>query len=288
MVYEDTYRLRQINDLKIQQDLNSINLMKKCLDESKEQTNKMTCLLDGIEIRLSGLHDLIVPVYDSTNTLQIKHSNLQKAVVQLDNILEYYDAVKNLSLVIQAGPGQNINTYLNQMDKLRSAIQYFTINKNKSQKSENEDLWVKGKMNVDREFESYLNKFNVITANVTSDNLDQADSGKLYGPKENDLNQMKNIMEWFKKTEPTHLDKLYEKIINNRSQLILDNLKNIKGKANSLNNSANSAAYNSSHSNSSQFSKRNSLAPQSPGSNLNNSIGDNTDSKRTTLRSRLT
>lgn len=38
-------------------------------------------------------------------------------------------------------------------------------------------------MNVDREFESYLNKFNVITANVTSDNLDQADSGKLYGPK---------------------------------------------------------------------------------------------------------
>ena len=36
---------------------------------------------------------------------------------------------------------------------------------------------------------------------------------------------MKCIMEWFKKTEPRHLDKLFEKIINNRSQLILDNLK---------------------------------------------------------------
>lgn len=76
MVYEDTYRLRQINDLKIQKDLNSISLLKKCIGESKEQTNKMTSLLDGIEIRLSGLHDLIVPVYDSTNTLQIKHSSM--------------------------------------------------------------------------------------------------------------------------------------------------------------------------------------------------------------------
>ena len=36
---------------------------------------------------------------------------------------------------------------------------------------------------------------------------------------------MVNIIEWFRKVEPTYLDKLYEKIIRIRSQLILDALK---------------------------------------------------------------
>lgn len=76
MVFEDTYRTRQINDLKVRQELDSINVLKKCLNESKEQTHKMTNLLDNFETRLSALHDLIVPVYDSTNILQIKHSSI--------------------------------------------------------------------------------------------------------------------------------------------------------------------------------------------------------------------
>ena len=48
---------------------------------------------------------------------------------------------------------------------------------------------------------------------------------KFLGIIENDLKQMVNIIEWFKKVEPAYLDKLYEKIIRMRSQLILDALK---------------------------------------------------------------
>lgn len=92
MVYEDSYRLRQINDLKIEKDINSINLLKKCLGESKDQTSKMTSLLDGIELRLSGLHDLIVPVYDSTNTLQIKHSSFLIFKIILLNLKIYLNS----------------------------------------------------------------------------------------------------------------------------------------------------------------------------------------------------
>lgn len=44
---------------------------------------------------------------------------------------------------------------------------------------------MKGKMNVDREFESFLNKFNVIKANFTNDNIDHVDNGKIFGPKGN-------------------------------------------------------------------------------------------------------
>jgi hypothetical protein len=42
---------------------------------------------------------------------------------------------------------------------------------------------------------------------------------------ENDLKQLVNIIDWFKRVEPAFLDKLYEKIIRVRSQLILDTLK---------------------------------------------------------------
>lgn len=75
MMFEDTYRVRQFNELKIQQEFKTMDLLKKCLKESNEQTNKMTNLLDNFETRLGALHDLIVPVYDATNTLQIKYSS---------------------------------------------------------------------------------------------------------------------------------------------------------------------------------------------------------------------
>lgn len=93
MIYEDTYRLRQLNDLKIRQELNTIETVKKCLKESDEQTIKMSNTLNNFEQRLTALHDLIMPVYDATNMLQIKHSsNLEKFIVfyflliLLDNI----------------------------------------------------------------------------------------------------------------------------------------------------------------------------------------------------------
>ncbi|CAF0945163.1 unnamed protein product, partial [Brachionus calyciflorus] len=294
MVYEDTYRIRQLNDLKVQHEINSINVLKKCLNESKEQTHKMTNLLDNFESRLSALHDIIVPVYDSTNILQIKHSNLQTAVNQLDNILEYYKTVENLSANIQAGPGQDISSYLSQMDKLKGAIQYFAVNKNQSQKAENEELWNKGKINVDREFETFLGKFSDLSIkklNMNDSLNDQTDSSSNYGSKEYAMNQMICIIEWFKKTEQTHLDKLYDKIIKCRSQIMLDNIKKTKSRNNSLgnNNVSNSISLNTNNSNSSsQYSKRSSLAPLSPvSSNLSSPLSEN-DSRRVTLRSRLT
>ena len=103
MNYEDTYRVRQLNEIKVQHEIQTISSFKKCLKESDECTNKMSNLLTNFETRLNGLHDLIVPVYDTTNSLQIKYSNINKVIVRLDNIVQFYNSVKDLSLVIQAG-----------------------------------------------------------------------------------------------------------------------------------------------------------------------------------------
>lgn len=136
-MYSDTFRVRQLNELKIQQELNTNEMLRKCLSESNEQTSRMIGTLDNFESRLTALHDLIMPVYDATNTLQIKYANLQHTVNKLDVIVEHHNSVENLSQVIKAGPGKEINGYLSQLNKLKLAIEYFNINKNQSKKKEN-------------------------------------------------------------------------------------------------------------------------------------------------------
>lgn len=243
-MYEDTYRIRQLNEMKIQHESQTIDLLNKCLSESEDNTLKMNNMLNNFESRLTSLHDLIVPIYDSTNTLQIKHSNITKTVSKLDNIIEYYNSVKNLSLVIQAGPGKDINTYISQLNKLRLAIDYFEVNKNQSQKKQNEDLWVQGKLNVEREFDQLLSKCSdtaraIIDRDTDIKSNDQQIDAKSLNLKESDLNQMNCIIEWFKQVEPKYLDQLYMKMIEARNQLILDKLKKMSEKSRASGNQKN-------------------------------------------------
>ena len=44
--------------------------------------------------------------------------------------------------------------------------------------------------------------------------------------------QIKSILDWFKQVEPSYLDKLYEKLMRARNQLMLERLKKIKEKGN--------------------------------------------------------
>ena len=89
---------------------------------------------------------------------------------------------------------------------------------------------MQGKLNVDREFDQLLSKFTDSTLaiiekdNDINDNNQKVDA-KTLNLKENDFSQMICIIEWFKQVEPAYLDKLYEKLIRSRNQLILEKLK---------------------------------------------------------------
>jgi len=153
----------------------------------------------------------------------------------LDNIIEYYNSVKNLTIVIQAGPGKDINTYISQLNKLRQAIEYFETNHNQSQKQQNEDLWNKGKQNVEREFDQLLNKFCESTLVVIEKDEDieqneQIVQVKALNLKESDLGQMICIIDWFKHVQQSYLDRLYEKLIQVRTKLFLDKLRRLSEK----------------------------------------------------------
>jgi hypothetical protein len=130
---------------------------------------------------------------------------------------------------------------MTQLDRLKSAIEFFDSNKNQSQKKENEQLWIQGKQNVEREFEQLLNKFSEATLTFIEKDTDNEkyltiDNVNNLNFKENDLLQIKSIIDWFKKVEPPYLDKLYDKLMKTRNQLILDRLKKIKENRNIFNN----------------------------------------------------
>jgi hypothetical protein len=119
---------------------------------------------------------------------------------------------------------------MEQLDRLKSAIVFFDSNKNISQKKEHEQLWIQGKQNVEREFEQLLSKFSKETLNFLENDIYNEKSlidVTNLNFKQNDLLQIKSIIDWFKRVEPPYLDKLYDKLMKTRNQLILDRLKHI-------------------------------------------------------------
>ena len=81
--------------------------------------------------------------------------DIKKVIVSLDGVIEYYETTKNLSQIIRAGqvtsnytnfcdymyyfysPGQDINSYIAQLEKLSSAIKYFTLHGKHTDKMQN-------------------------------------------------------------------------------------------------------------------------------------------------------
>ena len=91
-------------------------------------------------------------------------------------------------------------------------------------------MWIQGKQNVEREFELLLNKtceFLPTSFEISFENeyLEENNEYLELNYKEDDLKQLVNIIEWFKKAETNYLDKLYENIIRHRSQSILEAIK---------------------------------------------------------------
>ena len=180
---------------------------------------------------------------------------------------------------------------MSQLNRLKSAIEFFDSNKNQSQKKENEQLWIQGRQNVDRDFDQLLNKCSEATLSFLEKDSDTESSQILIDSnslnfKENDLSQMISIIDWFKQVEPAYLDKLYEKLMKSRNQLMLDRLKKIKDNRSNTFKTSNLASSGLSALNANQAIRRNSGMNQT---NSNASLLSlAADEKKSTIRSRLT
>merc|ERR550519_594193 len=77
----------------------------------------MVEILTSFEQRLARLEETILPVYQETGNLQRRQENIDKTLVELDHVINYYNVSK-----------EEENVFREAMTRLKGALDYFATN----------------------------------------------------------------------------------------------------------------------------------------------------------------
>merc|ERR550519_1960896 len=64
----------------------------------------MVEILTSFEQRLARLEETILPVYQETGNLQRRQENIDKTLVELDHVINYYNVSKEVENIVREGP----------------------------------------------------------------------------------------------------------------------------------------------------------------------------------------
>merc|ERR550519_1807745 len=120
----------------------------------------MVEILTSFEQRLARLEETILPVYQETGNLQRRQENIDKTLVELDHVINYYNVSKEVENIVREGPnGTTLDAFLEAMLKLKGALDYFASNNPGSIELENvRSLFSTGGSALSREFRELLSK----------------------------------------------------------------------------------------------------------------------------------
>jgi len=116
------------NSDKLQKAIKSLDLFKETLNKSNKQTKQMSGILSHFDERLSKLEETIGPVYKETENLQLKQENICQTLERLDYVIKFYTVANEVESMITSGPNNNFKSYLQNLDRLKEAIEYFERN----------------------------------------------------------------------------------------------------------------------------------------------------------------
>jgi exocyst complex protein 7 len=74
------------------------------------------------------LEETIGPVYKETENLQLKQENICQTLERLDFVIKFYTVANEVESMITSGPNNNFKSYLQNLDRLKEAIEYFERN----------------------------------------------------------------------------------------------------------------------------------------------------------------
>ncbi|KAJ9587571.1 hypothetical protein L9F63_019002 [Diploptera punctata] len=148
---------------KLEKELNNLNLLKERVSRSGQLTKGMVGILSSFEHRLARLEETILPVYNETGNLQRKQENIERTLTALDHVIGFYGVSQEVEPVVRAGPGpianggSGLDSFLQAMDKLQTAQEYFEKNNPQSVELENvSTLFNSGGDALNREFKDLL------------------------------------------------------------------------------------------------------------------------------------
>ncbi|XP_009896232.2 exocyst complex component 7 isoform X4 [Melanerpes formicivorus] len=155
---EVSARRREIED-KLKQEEETLSFIKESLEKSDQLTNNMVSILSSFESRLMKLENSIIPVHKQTENLQRLQENVEKTLSCLDHVISYYHVAKDTEKIIKEGPTGRLEEYLNCMDKIQKAVEYFQDNNPDSPELNRvKSLFERGKESLESEFRSLMTR----------------------------------------------------------------------------------------------------------------------------------
>eukprot|EP01147_Barroeca_monosierra_P007606 gene7606-9870_t len=125
---EATADLRRETEQRLKQDEEKLKFFQDIVNHLTDTSNRMEPLLDTCLQRLDDLQSSIGPIYTNTAALTRAQENIQQVSKLLEPIERYYALSGTANKIIQCGPSQQLNNYLDTLKEIEEAIRYFEEN----------------------------------------------------------------------------------------------------------------------------------------------------------------
>ncbi|KAI3863195.1 hypothetical protein MKW92_029124 [Papaver armeniacum] len=103
--------------------------MRESLQKSQTITDNMVSILGSFDHRLSALETAMRPTQIRTHSIRRAHENIDKTLKAAEVILAQFDLSRQAEAKILRGPHEDLESYLEAVDQLRSNIKFFSGNK---------------------------------------------------------------------------------------------------------------------------------------------------------------
>ncbi|XP_023211069.1 exocyst complex component 7-like [Centruroides sculpturatus] len=113
---------------KLDKEIYNLSVLKEAALKSSQLTKGMCSILTSFDERLMKLEQTILPVYHETGNLQRRQNNIEKTMEYLDYYIQFYNVAREVEPIIRDGPRGCLTTYLEAMEKLVKAIEFFKKN----------------------------------------------------------------------------------------------------------------------------------------------------------------
>ncbi|KAF5733673.1 exocyst complex component EXO70A1 [Tripterygium wilfordii] len=104
-------------------------MMRESLQKSHTITDKVVSILGSFDHRLSALETAMRPTQIRTHAIRKAHENIDKTLKSAEVILAQFDLSRQAEAKILKGPHEDLESYLEAIDQLRSNIRFFSSNK---------------------------------------------------------------------------------------------------------------------------------------------------------------
>lgn len=176
------------NCRKLVNEVKNLDLLRQVSMKCCNQTKSMCEILLLFDNRLLKLERTIQPVYKTTGNLQSRQGEITRTLKRLDSVIKYYSVTSEVEAIIVAGPSNRLDRYMECLDRLKEAINYFEHNNPDSPEGDNVlSLYKRGGDAVEREFKQILLRYSMpiapialldmINDDVSEQQLDSTNSG---------------------------------------------------------------------------------------------------------------